>query len=348
VFFVISGVVIGRSLDSQRRARAIGGEFVPFMIRRVLRLYPAHIVAIAGIIGLAALFLMGRPPIDFAGAYPDSIVAHRPDEADWLNGTVFTPLKWKSVVGNLAMASWSLNAVVWSLYAEICAAPFLPLFHRLARCASAWLDVSTLAALIALLLFNWAQVWSRYLFVFYLGMMVETRGLDWARLIERTLGGSRRAVALSYLVLVLPNIYAADRSVPIILVEAFAAFSIISLIVLSEGRASLRSLEQPALRWNGRLSYSFYLWHFVIMTIAVRPLYTMLAADVLHRAQIPIFLLLSVITIGLALGVAQLSYSYVEVPSIALGRTMVALWRQLSLGRTGAARPSRSTTPPSR
>src|ERR1700682_6315523 len=37
VFFVISGVVIGRSLDA-RRGTAAGNDFVSFMIRRALRL----------------------------------------------------------------------------------------------------------------------------------------------------------------------------------------------------------------------------------------------------------------------------------------------------------------------
>lgn len=328
VFFVISGVVIGRSLDGRRNG---AGDFVPFMIRRVLRLYPAHIVATLGILGLALVFFVGRAPIDFA-AYPGSYPAMSADAAAWLNGRVFNPIKWQSVVANLAMASWTMNLVVWSLYAEICAAPFLPLFHRLARKANGWVDFAVLSVLVAVTLFTWQHLWSRYLFAFYLGMMVETHGLAWARLLERWLGGSRLAVALAYFLMMLPNTFSAHRSPAVILAEAVGAFTIISLIVASEGRAPFRSLERPLMRWNGRLSYSFYLWHFFIMTIAARALYARLPADAMRQFEIPIVVATAVITIALALGIAQLSYKWVEMPSVALGRRLAGQWIRLATG----------------
>jgi peptidoglycan/LPS O-acetylase OafA/YrhL len=332
VFFVISGVVIGRSLDSSRAGRQISREFGPFMIRRIFRLYPAHFVAIIGIVGLAQLFLVGRPPLDFAafaGTYP----AESTEGAAWVNGRIFNPLTWRTLVGNLLMASWTMNLVVWSLYVEMCAAPFLPFFHQLSRKVRAWVDVATLAALIGLSLLNWEHVWSRYLFVFYLGMIVETRGLHWARALERTLGGSGRALALCYLLMAGPTIVLGQRPAPVILAEAFGAFSVISLIVLSETRPPFRWLEWPLLRWNGRLSYSFYLWHFFILTIVVHQLYATLSPDFAHRFDIPIFMVTAIVTIAIALGVAQLSFTYIELPSVALGRTFVALWRRIAARR---------------
>jgi len=331
VFFVISGVVIGRSLDSRRNGQGAGGDFVPFMIRRVLRLYPAHIAATLGILGLAFVFFVGRAPIDFT-AYPGSYPAISADAARWLNGRASSPLKWHSLAANFAMASWTMNLVVWSLYAEVCAAPFLPVFHRLARKANGWLDLATLSALIAVTVFAWEHLWSRYLFAFYLGMMVETRGLAWARLLERWLGGSRLAVALAYVLMMLPNTFSAHRSPAVILAEAAGAFTIISLIVASEGREPFRSLERPLMRWNGRLSYSFYLWHFFIMTIAVRALYARLPADAMRQFEIPIIVATAAITVAVALGIAQLSYKWIEMPSVALGRRLASQWIRFAKG----------------
>ena len=344
VFFVISGVVIGRSLDGHGGGGSSLREFVPFMIRRVLRLYPAHIVAILGIVVLAALFLMGKPPIDFS-AFPGTYPAASPDAADWLDGRTFNPLKWTSVAGNLAMASWSMNLVVWSLYCEVCAAPFLPLFHRLARRGNGWIDACVLAVLVATSLLTWEHLWSRYLYVFYLGMMVETHGLAWARAVERWLGGPRIAVGVLYFLMVLPNMLAAERSPAVILVEALGAFGVICQVVRSEGRPALALLQRPLLRWNGRLSYSFYLWHFFLMTIAVRAIYSTLSAEYLHRFEVPIFLGVAAVTVGLALVVAQLSYTYVEVPSVGLGRSLAARWRAIAARwtSTGPAREVRST-----
>ena len=48
VFFVISGVVIGRSLDRRQESGKATDDFIPFMIRRALRLYPADIAATLG------------------------------------------------------------------------------------------------------------------------------------------------------------------------------------------------------------------------------------------------------------------------------------------------------------
>ena len=317
LFFVISGVVIGRALDARR------SDFVPFLIRRVFRLYPAHIVATLGIVGLGWLFLTGAPPLDFT-AYPNLGALH----AAWLNGESFNPLKLRSVVGTLTMAGWSLNLVIWSLYAEMCAAPLLPLFHKMSRRGSGWLDAGVLALLIGLSLLNWDHLWSRYLFVFYLGMMVETRGALLASAIERALGGSWPALGFFYLLTVLPNTFAATRSPSVILLEAIGAFGVISVVVRSEGRPALASLEHPLLRWNGRLSYSFYLWHYFILTLAVHGLYASLSPEAIQHFQLPLFVAVVAVTVAIALAVAQVSYSYVELPFVKLGRMVLGGSRQ--------------------
>jgi peptidoglycan/LPS O-acetylase OafA/YrhL len=163
-------------------------------------------------------------------------------------------------------------------------------------------------------------------------MMVETRGLAWARLLERWLGGSRLAVALVYVLMMLPNTFSANRSPAVILAEAAGAFTIISPIVASEGRAPFRSLERPLMRWNGRLSYSFYLWHFFIMTIVVHAFYVQLLADAMRQFKIPIIVATDVVTIAVALGIAQLSYKWIEMPSVVLGRGLASQWTRFVKG----------------
>jgi peptidoglycan/LPS O-acetylase OafA/YrhL len=335
LFFVISGVVIGRSLDGRRT------DVISFLIRRIFRLYPAHIVATMGIIGLAWLLLMGREPIDFT-AYPGMPTT----EAVWLNGESFNPLKLRSVVGSLTMAGWSLNLVVWSLYSEMCAAPLLPLFHRLARKGSGWIDFAALAGLIGLSLLNWDHLWSRYLFVFYLGMIVETRGVFLGEALARLLHGKGPALLISYLLMVLPNTFAATRSPEVILLESLGAFGVVSLIVRSEGRPAFALLDHPLLRWNGRLSYSFYLWHYFILTVTVRTLYAAASPQTMRQFELPIFVTVLLVTMAIAIAIAQFSYTYVELPFTALGRTFANRLRGTAVKpRTTpapAAAPSRS------
>ena len=165
-----------------------------------------------------------------------------------------------------------------------------------------------------------------------LALVSTGAGLAWARLLERWLGGSRLAVALAYVLMMLPNTFSAHRSPAVILAEAAGAFTIISLIVASEGREPFRSLERPLMRWNGRLSYSFYLWHFFIMTIAVRALYARLPADAMRQFEIPIIVATAAITVAVALGIAQLSYKWIEMPSVALGRRLASQWIRFAKG----------------
>jgi peptidoglycan/LPS O-acetylase OafA/YrhL len=332
LFFVISGVVIGRSLDGRRT------DFVSFLVRRVFRLYPAHIVATVGIIGLAWMFLMGREPIDFT-AYPGMPAA----EAVWLNGESYNPLKLRSVIGTMTMAGWSLNLVVWSLYSEMCAAPLLPLFHRLARKGSGRVDLAVMAGLIGLSLLNWNHLWSRYLFVFYLGMLVETRGVFLADALARLVRGRRLALWLCYLLMVLPNTFAAGRSPLVILLEALGAFGVVSLIVRSEGRPAFASLDHPLLRWNGRLSYSFYLWHYFILTVAVRTLYATMSPEMMRAFELPIFVAVLLGTVAIAIALAQLSYRYVELPFTAFGRALADRLRRTA--RKPRSAPVHSAAP---
>lgn len=323
VFFVISGVVIGRSLDARR------SDFVSFMAGRVFRLYPAHIVATLGIVTLGALFLIGAQPLDFS-AYPEFSDQH----AATLNGDIFNPLKLKSIVGTMLMATWSLNVVVWSLYAEICAAPFLPVFHKLSRKRNAWVDLATLGVLLGVYVFYWDHLWSRYLFIFYLGMLVETRGQAIVGAVARVLGGIPGALLFFYLMLVLPNTLVGTRPPWVVAIEAVAAFGVIAVIVRSEGRPTLSWLEHPVLRWNGRISYSFYLWHYIILVIAVRGLYATFPQETMQQFELLFFLLTVLVTVSVALGVAHLSYTYIELPFMRFGRAMIESGRRMLEKRT--------------
>ena len=102
VFFVISGIVIGRSLDKKKVSTP--ASYVGFLARRFFRLYPAEIVAVCGILVLGIAVFVGCRPLDFS-PFAYSSPALEGSVADLLNGKVFNPIRLKSVVGNLTMAS---------------------------------------------------------------------------------------------------------------------------------------------------------------------------------------------------------------------------------------------------
>lgn len=328
VFFVISGVVIGRSLDGRRDSRPSGAprpphslsaqNYVLFLIRRALRLYPAHIAALTGILVIGWLCLHGQPPLDFSAYQPADDIYF----TDWLDA-VFNPLHVKTVVANYAMVRWSMNLVVWSLFVELCAAPLLPLFHAVSRRRLWTVDIATTGLLLALAAAMWGHLAVQYWFAFYLGMIVDTRGRDFVALVTKHLPPSA-VLGLAYAVMVLPAILWTDRPPITAMLETAGAFGLISLVVWCRTLPLVRALEHPVLRWNGRLSYSFYLWHYFILTMAVRGLYLAASPAWLYRNDVAVCAVTAAATIGIAWAVAQLSYNWVEVPFIALGRKLAA------------------------
>lgn len=343
VFFVISGLVIGRALDQRGAQQALpagssASRYVLFVIRRGLRLYPAHIAATIGILGLAWLFLIGQPPIDFS-PYPKM----NPGFAAWFNGDAFNPLRWKEVIGTGALLTWRVNLVVWSLYVEMWVAPLLPLFHVLSRKHDARIDAVVFAALLALALVTWGHYLTSYWFVFYLGMLVESRGRRWAEVLSRNLGVGG-ALALTYAVMVVPDLTipapVAGRPVSVVIAEAFCAFTLISLVVRCGDWQGFRVLDHAVVRWNGRLSYSFYLWHLMILTVIAHVLYARVAPEVMHGFELPIFVGVFVSSVAIALGIAHLSYHYVERPGVKLGYWLESVWsRPAASGSAASAAP---------
>lgn len=331
VFFVISGLVIGRALDQRGGAVSSWARYVLFVVRRGFRLYPAHLVATLGVLALAWLFLIGQPPIDFS-PYPKM----NPGFAAWFNGDIFNPLHWKEVIGTSALLTWRINLVVWSLYVEMWVAPLLPLFHLLSRRRNARLDAIVFAALLALALVTWGHDLTSYWFVFYLGMLVESHGRRWAAFLSRRLGVGG-ALALAYAAMVVPDLTipapVAGRPASVVIAEAFCAFTLISLIVRCGDWHGFRVLDHSFVRWNGRLSYSFYLWHLMILTVLTHELYAHATPAFMHGHEVSICVVLFLVSVAVALGIAQLSYRYVEKPGIAFGRKVETWW----LGRRAMA-----------
>jgi len=332
IFFVISGLAIARSLDRKDELGQGLRTYLIFIVRRALRLYPAHTVATVGVLVLAWIFLIDRPPVD-ASAYASTGLDFLPA---WLNGAVFNPLKTTTVIGNFAIATWSMNLVVWSLYVEVCAIPLLPLLHRVTRDRNPATDMVVLGCLVTISILMWERLLVQYLFAFYLGMLVQTRGRDCADVLRRLAGGSGRATALAWVVMLLPAVQPLNW-MPATFIQAASAFALICLIVWRPDGARGGLLAHPLLLWAGRLSYSFYLWHYILLTVMVRELYVLLPPGTMRAHDVVLFAATELVTVAVALAVAQLSYVYVEEPCILWGTRLEASWRRV--GVTQMLRP---------
>lgn len=302
-FFVLSGFVLFGSL--RKTQRPMTETAIPFIVARIFRIYPAWIFAIA----------------TFVGIY-------------WLTGKTLDVIPTLPVVaGNMLLLSVSMDGVGWSLQTELLAIPVLLV-------TSHWIVAGkTVRALV---------------FALLLALLINPM-----KIILPLDGGEPRAIYLYCFMfgalthLVLPRIDPRHSSAVFCLgaVLFFAGVSVFekhfnvrdicttiaSCMMIAGGALGLRGpltalRDNAALRFLGRVSYSFYLLHPLTLMIfwqMPRTVGAVLATGCPPWIAVLTMLLLS---LGIALPLAALSYRFVEQPFIRLGR-------QFSKGMRPIAKP---------
>lgn len=319
IFFVISGLVLSLALDERRSARPVAG-WASFMWRRALRIYPAHIVSI----------LLSAPVAWFLFRYqvadPERLASVWAGQVPWVNGAAWYRIEADHLIETLALWDNFYNPVTWTLKVEMIGALFVPLFAILSRRKRVEIDLSVLALLVAaaLLVDTKARpdLFPLYLPAFYLGCMART----WGRRLGELLRGSgwvRTALILAcYALLVGPTALfeISEASAPVTLWESAMAFLFVSLIAWSPAPGRRRILLHPAARWAGRLSYSFYLWHALILFTFVRLLFVLVEPDLLAAHKLAVLGTTIVATIGGAFVAGYVSWRWIERPFMSLGK----------------------------
>ena len=318
LFFVLSGFVLALVLD-----RAGSGQGGPggFVLRRCCRIYPPFAAAI---LFSALLWMIVRPePI--------------PALSVWFNDLAWTdPPTPKLISEHLLMTGIaghdSLNPVMWSLVYELRISIVFPLLWLLVR---RWPRASLAGALLVHVMAGLAVgcegrpdctpfrgqdlldsfVLTGYFAVFFVAGMVIARD---RHLITSWLRGLSRwwiamlSIAAIYSV-ILPYV---PRLTPVLPADLSFGLGSALMIALALGSpAWSRVLHLRPLLWLGRVSYSLYLTHNIVLLAVVHLLYP----------EINGLPLLALVVLA-SLLVAEISYRMVEAPSIWLGR-------QVSRGR---------------
>jgi peptidoglycan/LPS O-acetylase OafA/YrhL len=174
-----------------------------------------------------------------------------------------------------------------------------------------------------------------YAFFFVLGA-VAAKHFDRLAAIVRALNVRRAAVGLVVALVVYGAMPFAGLALPI--QEAAVGIAVIGIMVLAVGRPAVsRFLMRPPLRFLGRISYSYYLLHSVVLTHVADALY----------GRIPNVAII-VIGIGASILLAWAAFRWVETPSIHLSQH---LYRRIGERMAKRSRPrivgSLSPAPPS-
>jgi len=108
-----------------------------------------------------------------------------------------------------------------------------------------------------------------------------------------------------------------------------------TLMILSLSSPLCRSiLAWPPIHFLGEISYSLYLWHFIVMLYCVHLLY----------GRVPLCVILCLV-FGFTIVVSRLSYLWVEVPGIDLGRQLSnAFQRRVGSGAESSESTALSTS----
>jgi len=296
-FFIVSGMVIPHSLT-----REAANPIKRFAVRRFFRLYPAY--WLSALLALLGLYLMDGKD------WPGPFFLWRGDGA---------PV-WSTFLVNLSMLQRFLGVpdmigLYWTLQVELifyllCAALFA--VRRTGR--EHWLALGFLACAVlaaaargelairipvglalALALMFWGSVWRRYV-------------------VDRDPDALRWSVCfLAAFALLMPLISVLGYDMDLgfretwyrYLLSYFAAVGLVVLVTLCQ-------LQGRVLSWLGRVSYSIYLFHPLVLAT-----YFMLVPVAALPPHVHV-----VLVIALTLCVAQLVYACVEAPAMRYSRTV--------------------------
>jgi peptidoglycan/LPS O-acetylase OafA/YrhL len=243
--------------------------------------------------------------------------------ATW-NGEAFRTITGKIFLQNLLMTDWSLNPVVWSAYSEIVAAFALPFFYLLRNRDNRLLDVVFVFFLFALTCLFPAFVGGKHLFVFYLGMIVPTRGRETSVWLRKRVRNPSALFGAGWLGLVLPAMLMPGRPPLVLLGEAAAAFILVGLVVYERRDNPVsRFLRTDFIRWSGLISFSFYLYHLFFLNAFIHLVCRFLSPTFISGNGLLMYLFAVAGTVPVAFMFGHLSYRFIEKPAVLWGRKIL-------------------------
>jgi len=316
-FFVLSGFVLSAPYVQEDSRRWDTFRYLPYLVKRVFRIFPLLWVVIV------LTFLVSQ------AIHWD--VANIPERTwgKWWWHDRFHPWEWLRQGSLLYMRPDDTNYVPqsWSLTIEVVMSAFLPLMILMIRRNLSWL------LLFAVLMMWVFQVYA-YIFHFVLGIILAKYRLPLMRFYQQ------RTKWLLWITLLLGLVFYTYRYsiaawFPVWSVLQYLLFSETSILLITGlGTAALlvfamqsprfqQVMQWPFLRLAGRVSYSLYLGHLLVLVL-LTPLFVYFLNRQGLVAPFPVLLLATVFTLSASLALAVMLYYVVERPFMQWGKRIAS------------------------
>jgi peptidoglycan/LPS O-acetylase OafA/YrhL len=300
LFFVMSGLVLALSLD--RDDRPLSQLAPAFVMRRFFRIYPP--LALNVLVYAAVMWAVTV-------------------EWPWLFQSPLATVR--EVFDNLILVGKVVNGATWSLAVELLAVPFILIVHLLTRGRKPWLILVPAAfARIALftpwLLFRIHYLYW-YLFMFVWGMAIPPLGRPCVQRLSRPVAAA--VFGVGTLLLLTARFVFGYSSRTSLGIEGIGATLLVSIVAYGPEIRGLALLDRTVVRFFGRTSYSFYLYHPLLLSLATPVVVAALRPTSLQvDYPLAVGLVIAIVTIVPAALAGKLSFDWIERPSVRLGRRL--------------------------
>lgn len=297
LFFVLSGFVLAISIDSSLdKGRHIVFTATDFLVRRVLRIYPAMIACMC-LYWTIHLFTEGF--------------------------IVYPAVNFEVFLKSATLSDITIHGPSWSLLVEIIAAPFILVFVILHRKLGFFvLILITAYAMMAIdypaLVWHLPNFWA-YLISFVIGIAIAAPQMRSIKFIVRPWHTSAALLAFIFARSFVPR-----AGISGLIAQSFLAGLVVFTSVRLENGKVFRFLNSKPILYLGKISYSFYLISVPILYLiwGIIDKYVANPAANNHFWGIGAGLLAVVISLPLS----SLSEKFVEQPGVKLGKTIMS-WR---------------------
>lgn len=306
-FYVLSGLVIGISI---LRAGNTLSDQISYGIRRAFRILPLMLVTVTA--GGAYL------------VYVDPYVTYK-----WLPDSYGDFSVGKFLAGYIGY-SLKPNPPSWSIFVELVASAALPIMVMMGQSGGRVIAVGLLLLVFGCFNLGLQHHWNFYMINFFLGLSILAWGRGFGEKISKLSTVSFWSLTFGLLIFFyLPRlVFKSEYGNPVFnLIEVAGIIPFVAIVYFCPERFVF--LKAKFFRFLGDISFSLYLTHFVV----IASIFNLLAVwdPALTRDPVMMWLMMMGICIPVCLGIASLTYQFIELPGIEIGRAVASSIKSFQL-----------------